>query len=183
MAEYLPGLPRPRTLAHPGPVHGVRIDHVRADRSRHFRLSLTAGDSLHRSLVEPLRAAGVHSASMTLIDGALDELWYCTPQPGTGNGPVAGYGAPRFERSARLIAGNATLGQSDTGAPVVHCHAVFRLQDGSVRGGHVVADKSLVGADPITVLATALDGIELRIGHDEETGMPLLRPHAKVPHG
>ena len=47
-----------------------------------------------------------------------------------------------------------------------------------MRGGHIVVDRSVVGATPMPVLATSLDGIELRITQDEETHMPLMRPFA-----
>ena len=47
-----------------------------------------------------------------------------------------------------------------------------------VRGGHIVVDRSVVGTTPTSVLATSLDGIELRITQDAETHMPLMRPFA-----
>ena len=53
-------------------------------------------------------------------------------------------------------------------------------EDGRVRGGHIVVDRSVVGAAPLPVLATSLDGIELRITQDDETHMPLMRPFAAV---
>jgi hypothetical protein len=49
-----------------------------------------------------------------------------------------------------------------------------------VRGGHIVVDRSVVAGSPLPVLATTLDGIELRITQDEETHMPLMRPFAWV---
>ena len=41
-----------------------------------------------------------------------------------------------------------------------------------------MVDRSVVGAVPTSVLATSLDGIELRITQDPETHMPLMRPFA-----
>ena len=40
------------------------------------------------------------------------------------------------------------------------------------------SDRSTVADAPIAVLATSLEGIELRITQDEETHMPLMRPFA-----
>lgn len=181
MAEHMPGLPRPRTFAHPGPFSSIRIEHMLAAQGRHFRLSLPQGRSIYEAMVEALAGVNVRSASMTLIDGDLQELAYCLAGPGT-RGIVATYSAPLFERSARFIFGNATLGKAANGSPVVHCHAVFRTPDGAVRGGHLLTDKCVVGASPIKVVATALDGFDLRISYDEETRMPLLRPNAEGEH-
>jgi predicted DNA-binding protein with PD1-like motif len=179
MTQRFAELPRPRTLVHPGPVGRVRIEHAQAPQGRHFRLSMPAGGTLFDALVQALRQQGVRAASMTLIDGALHDLHYCLAEPDPSGRAVARYSHPLHAPSARFIFGNATLGLSPAGAPVVHCHGVFRLPDGSVRGGHLLTERTRVGAVPVTVLATALDGIELRIGFDEETRMPLLRPRAE----
>jgi predicted DNA-binding protein with PD1-like motif len=183
MPERLPGLPRPRTIIHPGPVGAVRIEHRRAERGRHFRLSLPQGRSLYDALVEALASVLVQNASMTLLDGDLDALSFCLALPDDTGRVVATYGKPHVVGPARLIFGNATLGKSNAGTPVVHCHAVFRLEDGSVRGGHVLTEKTIVGRSPVKVVATALDGFDLRITYDEETRMPLLRPKSEAQHG
>ncbi len=182
MSDHVSGLPRPRTIAHPGPYDAVRIDHMQAVRGRHFRLSLPQGRSLYDAIVEALSSVDVHSASMTLLDGDLDELSFCLARPDVTGRLVATYSAPEVAHSARFIFGNATLGKSPAGAPVIHCHAVFRMADGSVRGGHLLTDKAIVGASPVTVVATSLDGFDLRITFDEETQMPLLRPKTQDQH-
>jgi predicted DNA-binding protein with PD1-like motif len=182
MSDRSPGLPRPRTIVHPGPFGAVRIDHMHADRGRHFRLSLPPGRILYDAIVEALKAVDVHNASMTLLNGELEALSYCIAKPDESGRVVATYGPPIAAPSARFIFGNATLGKSMTGKPVVHFHAVFRMADGTVRGGHVLTDKSVVGRDPITVVATALDGFDLRITYDEETRMPLLFPKTEARH-
>ena len=51
-----------------------------------------------------------------------------------------------------------------------------------MRGGHVLTEKAIVGASPVKVVATALDGFDLRISLDEETRMPLLRPTTEDQH-
>lgn len=182
MSDRMPGLPRPRTIVHPGPYGAVRIDHMHADRGRHFRLSLPQGRSLYDAIVEALTSVDVNNASMTLLDGDLEGLSFCLAAPDDTGRAVATYTAPHVAGSARFIFGNATLGKSHTGAPVVHCHAVFRMADGAVRGGHVLTDKTIVGRTPVKVMATALDGFDLRLTYDEETRMPLMRPKTEVPH-
>ncbi len=175
-----PALPRARTLVHPGPVGAIRIEHRHAATARHFRLGLEPGRTLQDAIIEPLLALGVRAASMTLLGGRLERLLYCVAPPDPTGERVANYTRPIAAGAATLIFGNATLGKSARGEPVVHCHAAFVCADGRVRGGHIVVDRSIVADMPLPVLATSLDGIELRITQDEETHMPLMRPFASV---
>ena len=171
-------LPRARTLVHPGPVGPIRIEHRHADRGRHVRLALQPGATIQDAIIGPLLALGMSSASMTILGGRLDKLLYCVAPPDPTGERVANYTRPIDAGAATMIFGNATFGRSARGEPVVHCHAAFACADGRVRGGHVVVDRSVVGAGSLAVLATSLDGIELRITQDEETHMPLMRPFA-----
>ncbi len=175
-----PALPRARTLVHPGPVGAIRIEHRHAATARHFRLGLEPGRTLQDAIIEPLLALGVRAASMTLLGGRLERLLYCVAPPDPTGERVANYTRPIAAGAATLIFGNATLGKSARGEPIVHCHAAFVCADGRVRGGHIVVDRSIVADMPLPVLATSLDGIELRITQDEETHMPLMRPFASV---
>jgi len=171
-------LPRPRTLVHPGPVGAIRIEHRHANRARHFRLALEPGRTLQDAIIEPLMGLGVQAASMTILGGRFGRLLYCVAPPDPTGERVANYTRPIEAGAATLIFGNATLGKSTRGEPLVHCHATFVCEDGNVRGGHVVVDRSTVADAPIAVLVTSLEGIELRITQDEETHMPLMRPFA-----
>ena len=171
-------LPRARTLVHPGPVGPIRIEHRHANQARHFRLSLEPGRTLADAIIEPLLALGVESASMTVLGGRLERLLYCVAPPDPTGERVANYTRPIDAGAATLIFGNATLGKSARGEPMVHCHAAFVCADGRVRGGHIVVDRSSIAGAPLPVLATSLDGIELRITQDDETHMPLMRPFA-----
>ena len=171
-------LPRPRTLVHPGPVGAIRIEHRHANQGRHFRLGLEPGRALQDAIIGPLMRLGVRAASMTILGGRLGKLLYCVAPPDPTGERVANYTRPIDAGAATLIFGNATLGKNTCGEAIVHCHATFVCEDGHVRGGHVVVDRSTVGDAPIAVLVTSLEGIELRITHDEETHMPLMRPFA-----
>ena len=182
MSYRMASLPRPRTLAHPGPFGAVRIETLCAGSGRHYRLSLPPGRSLFDAIVEALAGVGVHSASMTLLDGDLSALSFCLARPDATGRVVATYSAPEAVGPARFIFGNATLGRSPDGAPVVHCHAVFSTPEGGVRGGHLLTERTIVGAAPVKAVATALDGIDLRITYDEETRMQLLKPRSEVRH-
>jgi len=173
-------LPRPRTLVHPGPVGAIRIEHRHANRGRHFRLGLEPGRTMQDAIIEPLMLLGVQAASMTILGGRLSKLLYCVAPPDPTGERVANYTRPIAAGAATLIFGNATLGKNGRGEPIVHCHATFVCEDGQVRGGHIVVDRSDVAGAPIPVLATSLDGIELRITQDDETHMPLMRPFASA---
>ena len=168
-------LPRARTLMHPGPVGPVRLEHLHAATARHVRLALEPGLSVREALIRPLHALGIRSASMTLLGGSLAQLLYCIAPADASGERVANYTRPIDAGASALVFGNATLGIGPRGEPLVHCHATFVRADGLARGGHVVVDRSIVAA-PIAVLATSLDGIALRIVHDAETNMPLMRP-------
>ena len=183
MSDFLPGqaLPRARTLVHPGRVGPIRIEHQHAHRGRHFRLALQPGRTMLDAIIEPLLALEMTSASMTILGGRLDQLLYCVAPPDPTGERVANYTRPIDAGAATMIFGNATFGRSARGEPVVHCHATFVCADGRVRGGHIVVDRTIVGDAVLPVLATSLDGIELRITQDEETHMPLMRPFAVAP--
>ncbi|MDM0115131.1 DUF296 domain-containing protein [Variovorax sp. J22R133] len=182
MSDRMPGPPRSRTFVHPGPFGAVRIETLCAGQGRHFRLALPSGSSLYDGIVDALASVDVQNASMTLIDGDLDALSFCLARADVTKRVVAAYTKPQSVRGARFIFGNATLGKSPSGAPVVHCHAVFRMADGKVRGGHLLTEQCIVGAHPVMVVATSLDGFDLRISYDEETHMPLMRPQSEIQH-
>lgn len=172
---------RPRTMVHPGPVAPVRLEPVAARGQRQWRLSLAPGQVLLQALTDALAAQGVRTAALALLGGELETVAYCLPIPDPEGQVIATYGAPLVLHQVALLRASATLGQAADGAPVIHCHASFADADGTVRGGHVLPDRTVVGRRPVTVLATALDGIDLRLGFDPETRLHMLRPTEK-PH-
>ena len=184
MPERLADLPRPRTLMHPGPSSAVRLDHRQAPGARHLRLALAPGLTLFDAIVGALASARVDSASLTLLQGDLEDLDFCVAPPDPSGRTVATYGPPATLQSARLLFGNATLGCAETGHPAVHCHAVFSSAQGHLLGGHVLTQRCRIVNAPVSALATSLDGFGLRIAYDPETRMSLMRPAtAQVRHG
>ena len=171
---------RPRTMVHPGPVALVRLEPVAARGQRQWRLSLAPGQLLLQALTDALAAQGVRTAALALLGGELETVAYCLPIPDPEGQVIATYGAPLVLHHVALLRASATLGQAADGAPVIHCHASFADADGTVRGGHVLPDRTVVGRRPVTVLATALDGIDLRLGFDPETRLHMLRPTEKA---
>ena len=174
-----PGSCRPRTMVHPGPMAPLRLEPVAARGQRQWRLRLAPGQVLLPALTGALAAQGVQAAALALFGGELATAAYCLPIPDPEGQVIATYGAPLVLHNAALLRASATLGQTADGAPVIHCHATFADAQGQVRGGHVLPDRTVVGQRPITVLVTALDGIELRLGFDPETRLHMLRPSEK----
>ena len=176
MFAHTSGPHRPRTIVHPGPMAPLRLEHLAARGQRQWRLRLAPGQVLLQALTQALGAQGVTAASMALMGGELQTVAYCLPIPDPEGQVIATYGAPLVLQNAALLRASATLGQGADGAPVVHCHASFADAQGTLRGGHVLPDRTVVGRRPVTVLVTALDGVDLRLGFDPETRLHMLRP-------
>ena len=169
-------IPRPRTLIHPGAFNPVRIQSRQSAQARHVRLALQPGISLFEALVRPLAAMGIANASTTILGGFFSQLHYCVAPPDPSGRAVIAYTAPMAAGRCTMVFGNATIGKDAAGRPLVHCHAAIRTEDGATRGGHIIPQMSIVGADPIAVLVTSLDDFELRVAFDPETNIPLLQP-------
>ncbi|MBP7002638.1 DUF296 domain-containing protein [Amaricoccus sp.] len=176
-------LPRPRTLVHPGRFNPVRIQSQRSASGRHVRLALLPGVTLFDGLIQPLAALGITSASTTILGGFFDRLDYCVAPPDPEGSAVIAYTRPIPAGRACMIFGNATIGRSMKGAPLVHCHAAIRTEAGEVKGGHILTETCVVGRAPIPVLVTSLDEFELRQAFDPETNIPLLQPHRESRDG
>ena len=169
---------RARTLVHPGPVAPLRLAHVAAHGQRQWRLQLAPGQVLYAALTAALAAQGVQAAAMTLLGGRLQTVAYCLPIPDPEGQVIATYGAPLVLHQAGLLRASATLGRGLNGEPVIHCHASFADAQGTVRGGHVLTERTVVGERPLAVLVTALDGVDLQLSLDAETRLHMLRPRA-----
>jgi predicted DNA-binding protein with PD1-like motif len=172
-----------RTLNHPGPFSPVRIQSLHSEAARHIRLTLQPGRNLFDALVQPLYAMGVTSASTTILGGSFSQLQYCVAPPDPSGQAAVAYSAPISGGQSYMIFGNATLGKSADGAPLVHCHAAIRTESGAVKGGHIITSQSFVGPEPISVLVTSLDSFELRVAYDAETNISLLLPRKETLHG
>lgn len=168
---------RSRTLVHPGPFNPKRITSLRSPQARHYRLELTPGESLFNALIAPLAQRNVLNASTTILGGQFAQLFYCVAPPDPSKQAVIAYTQPINAGSGYMIFGNATIGKSALGEPLVHCHAAIRTDAGVIKGGHIITQMCVVGSEPISVLVTSLDGFELRVAFDAETNIELLQPH------
>ena len=167
---------RGRTLIHPGAFNPVRIQSKRSTSARHVRLLLMPGVSLFDGLVAPLSKLGITSASTTILGGYFESIAYCVAPPDPANEAVIAYSEPIAAGPSYMVFGNATLGKTMRGEPLVHCHAAIRTEAGRTKGGHILAQLAIVGPAPIPVLVTSLEGFELRVVFDPETNIPLIQP-------
>lgn len=174
---------KPRLLRHPGTFNPIRIKSESSTYGIHIRLSLKPGETLFDAIVKPLAELNIRDASTTILRGTFERLYYCVAPPDPEKHSVIAYSEPRDAGRAYMIFGNATLGRSVKGDPLVHCHAVVRTERGDVMGGHIITERSIVGDKPISVLVTSMAGIELRQAFDEETRISLLQPYGGDAHG
>lgn len=174
---------RPRLLRHPGPFNPVRIKTGSSTYGIHIRLCLEPGATLFDAIVKPLAERNIHDASTTILRGAFEKLYYCVAPPDPEKRAVIAYSAPIDAGRAYMVFGNATLGKTASGDPLVHCHAVIRTEGGEVMGGHILTEQCIIGGEPISVLVTSIVGIELRQTYDEETHVSLLQPFEGNEHG
>ncbi len=174
---------RPRAMVHPGPVAPLRIEHVPARHARSLRLSLAPGLTLHEALLGALVPLGVRTAALSLCGGTLDETAFCIPIRDPRNEVICTYGDPHPARGVRLLAGSVTFALGEDDKPFIHCHASFCGADGRLQGGHLLPDRTRIGAEPVVARATTLEGVDLRLVFDEETRLHMLRPRLEAAHG
>jgi predicted DNA-binding protein with PD1-like motif len=161
----------------------VRIQSLRSSKGRHVRLALLPGVSLFDGLVKPLADIGITSASTTILGGYFEDVQYCVAPPDQQGRAVIAYSKPIPAGRTYMIFGNATLGKSINGSPLVHCHAAIRTETGEVKGSHILTETCIVSRYPIPVLVTSLDEFELRQAYDPETNIPLLQPYKETING
>ena len=168
--------PHARTMLHPGRFNPVRINCLSSSAGRHVRLSLMPGATLFDGLVKPLAEIGIANASTTILGGYFSSLEYCVAIPDPKKSAVIAYSDPIQSGQTYMVFGNATLGESLHGQPLLHCHATIRTQEGLIKGGHILTERTIVAKTPISVLVTSIDDFAIRQAFDPETNIPLLQP-------
>ena len=171
-------LPPPRAWAHPGPVRRERIIRRGAAQGRHVRIEIPRGANLYDGLVRPLAALGIRNAAINLWGGEFERLVFCVAPPDPAGRVAAAYTDPIDVNDAYLLAASATLGSTEAGHPLVHCHAGLRQASGRLAGGHLLPHLCVIGSGGLPVSAVSLDGFEVRVGHDPETTLSLFLPMA-----
>ncbi len=125
----------------------------------------------------PLQREKIGTAIINLLGGPMQMIEYCMPADDASGHTVATYGEPGRERNGYFLGGTATLGLAVDGLPFIHCHGSFVTEAGDVRGGHIVTERTIVGATPVTAFARTIDSFIVQLSDDTETNHRVFHPH------
>jgi predicted DNA-binding protein with PD1-like motif len=172
---------RPTHVRQPGPVPVERLVAV-ACRGRRFEVGLAAGEPLLAGIARCFSDEGFASGTVDLGGLALSPFAYCMPAPARDERHAAFYSETfRPAGVTRFRDGAMTVGVRD-GAAAFHAHGLWREADGRERGGHVLADGSVVAED-VVLAGFGLDGAMFRVDADAETGFSVFGPVAAASAG
>ena len=167
-----------RSIEQPGPPVPERIQWVEA-RGRAFSFTLAAGLPLLEAARRGFAEAGFSGGVLSMRGGALGPFAYVMPAL-SKTGANAAFYSDTFRPSGvtRLKLGAMTLGERD-GAPFFHCHGLWTETDGSLHGGHILPEESIV-AESFAVEAFGIDGAMFVAEPDPETNFKLFGPAARA---
>lgn len=169
--DWRQGKSEVRRLRHPGPEAAERAAIV-ACRAFPLSLNLEAGESVNAALTGALARAGFSSGFARLDGLALAPLRYVIPAPSPDDAHVAWYSATHAPDGVAIVEkAGAIVGMRD-GAPFIHCHGVWRQEDGARRAGHLLPDEAVVARDG-RVAAWGVAGAAFVARDDAETNFKL----------
>lgn len=140
-----------RTIAHIGAPIADRFHFVRTGLRR-IRTALPAGKSVAASVADLMQEQGCTSGIVELSGGRLDPFHFVIP----ANDPQDKY--PVWYSDTRVCPGGATFERAtcsvglSKGAPMLHCHGLWRDGSGALLGGHLLPDDNLI-VEPVEVHA------------------------------
>ena len=165
-----------RSLKQPGEAVEPRRVFRAVDEAGQFRVVVPPDEDLLQGLTGFLVHRAIERAAIQLVAGSFAHLEYLTGQPDWSGERVATYGAPTLlDGPVELVGGNAMLGLSEDGGPLLHCHAVFVDREGRLHG-HLPPGVCIAGAEGITTRVTALAGAGFRAAYDAETNYSIFQP-------
>ncbi len=166
----------PSFIAQPGPPPSERIVVVEG-RLRSFRLMLEGGVPLLEAVRRGFAAEGFVSGIVELSNLALSPFAYVMPALSETPNHAAFYSETfRPEGVSRIRSGAMTFGIRD-GMPFFHCHALWHEADGTVSGGHILPEETVV-AETSTMTAYGMIGAVFQGTPDPETNFKLFEPVA-----
>ncbi len=165
-----------RTLQQPGPALAPRGLLRWSGAHRDLRIRLPVGADLMDGLVAALSGAGIEQAGMVLLGGDLARVAYSTGRADeTGYRVATPHGPFECEGPLTVIGGSALLGRDKTGAPLLHCHAVFADRAGRVLGGHLRPGRCPLGPAGLTASAACPGEGGFQVADDAETNFPIFQ--------
>lgn len=170
-----------RRIQQPGPEIAPRVQWAPCHGLR-FPMTLRPGLTLVEAVRRSFAAAGFTSGVVKVDSVALQPFAYVMPALATTTGHAAFYSdIYRPSGIARVQVGAMTFGERD-GAPFFHCHGLWMEGDGTINGGHILPDETVV-AEEITLEAVGIDGAAFGAYQDDETLFKLFGPKPVEPHG
>jgi hypothetical protein len=163
-----------RTVRHPGPPDPQRIVTL-SGPAMHLDFTLEAGMSLRDAISIPLARAGLDGGTVRFANLPVSPLHFLMPALAVDDQHAAFYSAPQAMEEGTVIEyACATAGRKD-GEPFVHCHAIWRGRDGQRQGGHLMMEKTVVGAST-PAQAWGLHDATMATRYDPETNFTLFYP-------
>jgi len=169
-----PHQPRPQAR-HPGPPDPLRLISL-AGAGRQTNITLTAGSNLRDAICTALAAAGIEGATVRIEQLQVTPLHYLMPALSPDNQHAAFYSAPQMAAHAQIEFACATVGRRD-GLPFVHCHAIWRDAAGTLCGGHLLCEQTILSA-PVQAQVYGLSHAGMETRFDPETNFTLFHPVA-----
>lgn len=167
-----------RLVRQPGRPAATRCLAASSPNCRTLCLSFEPGLSLFEGIILPLRREKIGSAIINLLGGPMERIEYCMPTDDASGHTVATYGEPGRERNGYFLGGTATLGLAVDGLPFIHCHGSFVTDAGELRGGHIVTEKTIVGASPLTAFVRTIETFTVQLSEDSETNHRVFHPRS-----
>ncbi|MCO4856383.1 DUF296 domain-containing protein [Herbaspirillum sp. WGmk3] len=163
-----------RTVRHPGPRDPQRIVTL-SGPAMHLDFTLEAGMNLRDAISIPLARAGLDGGTVRFANLPVSPLHFLMPALAVDDQHAAFYSAPQAMEEGTVIEyACATVGRKD-GEPFVHCHAIWRGRDGQRQGGHLMMEKTVVGAST-PAQAWGLHDATMATRYDPETNFTLFYP-------
>jgi predicted DNA-binding protein with PD1-like motif len=163
-----------RTVRHPGPPDPQRIVTL-SGPAMHLDFTLEAGMNLRDAISIPLARAGLDGGTVRFANLPVSPLHFLMPALAVDDQHAAFYSAPQAMEEGTVIEyACATVGRKD-GEPFVHCHAIWRGRNGQRQGGHLMMEKTVVGAST-PAQAWGLHDATMATRYDPETNFTLFYP-------
>jgi len=163
-----------RTVRHPGPPDPQRIVTL-SGPAMHLDFTLEASMNLRDAISIPLARAGLDGGTVRFANLPVSPLHFLMPALAVDDQHAAFYSAPQaIEEGTVIEYACATVGRKD-GEPFVHCHAIWRGRDGHRQGGHLMMEKTVVGASTLAQ-AWGLHDATMVTRYDPETNFTLFYP-------
>lgn len=160
-----------RFLRHPGPPAALRQNVVPC-RAHPLVLDLKEGESANAAVTGALARAGFASGFARLDGVAFAPMRYVIPAEAPDDSHVAWYSATHAPGGVVTIEKAGAVAGIRDDAPFIHCHGVWRGEDGARRAGHLLPHDSFVARDA-RVAAWGIAGAAFVARDDAETNFKL----------